>query len=225
MKHPLQTRASGFTLVEIAIVLVIIGLLLGGVLKGQELIDSARIKSGVNDLNSVAVAYHAYVDRFHSLAGDDAGPLGTLASLQSRGGNWASVSEFGNNDGVLSVTQAQVFTAGGEAAAFWQALKAGGFIAGNPGDAGVAALPRNAFNGFIGVGPGVTSAAGVTALSVCLSQVPGKAARAIDIQLDDGLADRGNVLATQATVGANTAPGAAASSYSDDNQYTLCRSL
>ena len=225
MKHPLQTRASGFTLVEIAIVLVIIGLLLGVVLKGQELIDSARIKSGLNDINSLGVAYNAYVDRFHSLPGDDGGAAGSLASLQSRGGSWAGVTESGNNDGVIGVTQAQVFTAGGEAPAFWQALKAGGFIAGNPADTGVAALPRNAFNGLIGVGPGVTSAAGAAALSVCLSQVPGKAARAIDTQFDDGLPDRGSVLATQATAGANTAPGTAATSYSDDNQYTVCRSL
>ena len=37
----MKRRQSGFTLVEIAIVLVIIGLLLGGILKGQELINSA----------------------------------------------------------------------------------------------------------------------------------------------------------------------------------------
>ncbi|OYY22119.1 MAG: prepilin-type cleavage/methylation domain-containing protein, partial [Thiotrichales bacterium 35-46-9] len=38
-------QQKGFTLVEMAIVLVIIGLLLGGVLKGQELIDNSRIKN------------------------------------------------------------------------------------------------------------------------------------------------------------------------------------
>ena len=37
-----RAREGGFTLVEIAIVLVIIGLLLGGILKGQELITSAQ---------------------------------------------------------------------------------------------------------------------------------------------------------------------------------------
>ena len=42
---------SGFTLVEIAIVLVIIGLLLGGVLKGQELIENGRVKNATNDMN------------------------------------------------------------------------------------------------------------------------------------------------------------------------------
>ena len=44
----MNNRQSGFTLVEIAIVLVIIGLLLGGVLKGQELITQAKIKNVAN---------------------------------------------------------------------------------------------------------------------------------------------------------------------------------
>ena len=50
MSHKLVNRRkqSGFTLVEIAIVLVIIGLLLGGVLKGQELINSAKVKNLLN---------------------------------------------------------------------------------------------------------------------------------------------------------------------------------
>lgn len=44
-------RQQGFTLVEMAIVLVIIGLLLGGILKGQELITSARVRN-IADQNS-----------------------------------------------------------------------------------------------------------------------------------------------------------------------------
>lgn len=106
---------------------------------------------------------------------------------------------------------------------FWQHLKAAGFISGNPADAGVNALPRNAFNGLIGIGTGVTPAAGTAVLSVCISQVPGKAARAIDTQLDDSLPNRGSILATLGVPGANTAPVVA--TYSDDNQYTLCRAL
>ena len=54
----MKKAQSGFTLVEIAIVLVIIGLLLGGVLKGQEMIENARIKSIVNDMNGVSAAYN-----------------------------------------------------------------------------------------------------------------------------------------------------------------------
>jgi len=57
-----QTQ-KGFTLVEIAIVLVIIGLLLGGVLKGQELITNSKIKSVTQDFENITAAYYAYRDR------------------------------------------------------------------------------------------------------------------------------------------------------------------
>ena len=67
----MKKSQSGFTLVEIAIVLVIIGLLLGGVLKGQEMIENARIKSIVNDMNGVSAAYNSYMDRFHAIPGDE----------------------------------------------------------------------------------------------------------------------------------------------------------
>src|SRR5512135_1942012 len=63
--------SSGFTLVEIAIVLVIIGLLLGGVLKGQELINSAKVKNFANDLRNVPLFIYGYQDKFRSVPGDD----------------------------------------------------------------------------------------------------------------------------------------------------------
>ena len=50
----MKNSQGGFTPVEIAIVLVIIGLLLGGVLKGQELITQAKIRNVANDLNGMS---------------------------------------------------------------------------------------------------------------------------------------------------------------------------
>src|SRR5665213_2188182 len=67
-----QSQQSGFTLVEIAIVLVIIGLLLGGILKGQELINSAKVKNIANDFRVIPTYIYAYQDKYKALPGDDA---------------------------------------------------------------------------------------------------------------------------------------------------------
>src|SRR5438046_1016814 len=67
----MRTQQSGFTLVEIAIVLVIIGLLLGGILKGQELINSAKVKNLANDFRVIPTYIYAYQDKFRALPGDD----------------------------------------------------------------------------------------------------------------------------------------------------------
>ena len=63
-------KGGGFTLVEIAIVLVIIGLLLGGILKGQELINNAKVRAIADRQNSLKVAWFSFIDRFAALPGD-----------------------------------------------------------------------------------------------------------------------------------------------------------
>ena len=69
----MKTRQAGFTLVEIAIVLVIIGLLLGGILKGQEMIIQAKVKNSITDFSGVSAAYYGYQDRYRAIPGDDIG--------------------------------------------------------------------------------------------------------------------------------------------------------
>jgi prepilin-type N-terminal cleavage/methylation domain-containing protein len=209
-------QQKGFTLVEMAIVLVIIGLLLGGVLKGQELIENSKIKNAINDIKGVQGAFNGYIDRFREMPGDD----GTvLATIQARGGSWANITVVGDRDGILDITAAQTFN-GGEGVAFWQHLKAAGFIAGNSADAGVQAYPRNAFGGLVGVTGNAVTGMPADGRYVCLGSVPGKAARAIDVSLDDGLPNAGTMRSTQG--GQNATPAAAAATYSDDQQYTIC---
>ena len=69
MKHT-NSNEAGFSLVELAIGLVIIGLLVGGVLKGVELIESARLKSLLSQVNEFRVAVSTFVDRYDALPGD-----------------------------------------------------------------------------------------------------------------------------------------------------------
>lgn len=61
---------QGVTLVEIAIVLVIIGLLLGGILKGQELINNAKVKNMIGYQESLRGAWYAFIDRYEAVPGD-----------------------------------------------------------------------------------------------------------------------------------------------------------
>ncbi|HIQ40218.1 MAG TPA: type II secretion system protein, partial [Sulfurivirga caldicuralii] len=67
----MKARQQGFTLVEIAIVMVIIGLLLGAVFKGQELVEQAKIKNTVKKIDEVRAAIYVYDDRYDALPGDD----------------------------------------------------------------------------------------------------------------------------------------------------------
>src|SRR5471032_2293871 len=92
----MKRTQTGFTLVEIAIVLVIIGLLLGGILKGQEMITQAKIKNVVADFSGISAAYYGYQDRYRAIPGDD-------ANAASR---WTTVPAAiaGNGNGVVAGT-------------------------------------------------------------------------------------------------------------------------
>ena len=219
MRRSRRNAQSGFTLVEIAIVLVIIGLLLGGVLKGQELIENGRVKSAAADLNGISAAYNSYLDRYRKVPGDD----GPVATLTARGANWTGMAA-GDANGVILAPAA--FTGVDEAGVFFRHLRAAGFITGDPAATLVAALPLNAWGGLTTVvnAPTIQGRPATARLLVCMGNVPGKSASALDVQLDDGSPALG---AFRATVGGgNIAPGVAPTvPYSEDSTYTVCRDL
>lgn len=66
----MRKQQQGFTLIEIAIVLVIIGLLLGGVLKGQELIQNARVRNVISQQDGIKAAFFGFQDRYRGIPGD-----------------------------------------------------------------------------------------------------------------------------------------------------------
>ncbi len=215
-------QQSGFTLVEIAIVLVIIGLLLGGVLQGQQLIENSRVRSATNSLDGIAAGMFSYQDRYGRLPGDD----GPTATITGRGGPWASLTG-GGTDGLITGTAPLTFapTAGSEQALFFQHLKAAGFIAGDATLGAAAALPANPWGGLIGVTSALVMPAGAGGLpgnKVCMSLVPGFAGIAMDTQLDDGEPDTGRFRATLGVAGAHTAPGASATAYDEAQVYSVC---
>lgn len=221
----MNKKQSGFTLVEIAIVLVIIGLLLGGVLKGQEMVENARIKSVIGDINGVSAAYNTYFDRYKAIPGDEA-----ALTLTNRG--WQGTAA-GNGNGVLAITPAQTFTNGGEQAALWRSLRASGLTSGDPTAAATAAgLPRAGTGGLMGVTVG---AYGMAGNAVCISGLSTKQALGVDVAIDGPLpaTNIGNNIgsARGATGAAPLAPVAAAPAglaYDDTatvTPWTMCRAL
>jgi len=85
MPRTQRRSQAGFTLVEIAIVLVIIGLILGGVLKGQELVTSARVRNIADQQNAIKAAFFAFQDRYKALPGDYAEASINIPNLKNAG--------------------------------------------------------------------------------------------------------------------------------------------
>jgi prepilin-type N-terminal cleavage/methylation domain-containing protein len=174
-------KNAGFTLVEIAIVLVVIGLLLGAILAGQEIVTNAQVRSSINEYNSVASAMFVYQDRYRRRPGDD----------NSAATRWPDTipgvpATVGDGDGLIS----GIWNAGNEpaeTAIFWHHLRNDGLVPGSrdatSGSASYA-LPGNPFNGEIGVHE--TAFTTITDTVVCQSNIPAQAAAMIDTRIDDG---------------------------------------
>ena len=219
----MKTRQQGFTLVEIAIVLVIIGLLLGGILKGQEMITQAKIKNAISDFSGISAAFHGYNDRYRALPGDDPGA--------DKRWTTAPAATKGDGDGQVSgAYNAQSATPEPESRNFWDHLRRAGFVAGSGYN-----QPFNAVTGMIGVQTGgtggKTTLGGLNALIICSANLPDKIAIAVDTQMDDGAPGTGTVRALdQSALGPNpsiTDTSVPPASYveSGTNTYTLCRGL
>lgn len=213
-----RTRQAGFTLVEIAIVLVIIGLLLGGVLKGQELIENSRIKSIVNDMKAIQAAYNGYIDRYKALPGDE-----LAATLTGRG--WTGTAAAIAANGALAIPVGTTFgnTAATEQPALWRSLRGSGLITGDPAAGpGVPGLPTHGGGGLIGITAG--PAYGMTGPLVCASGLTTKQAAGIDSLIDGGGAANNTGTLRGATAAGNPLnPAAVAPAATPYNETTATR--
>lgn len=194
-----MNKNKGFTLVELAIVLVIIGLLLGFVLNGQPLIDSAKVKKMVRDFQNVQLYIHAYQDRFKTLPGDD-----HAASRHVGGIDPAN----GTRNGVIEGAWDTVENAD-ESCAIWQHVRLAGLSSGATVidcAANNGYQPRNADGGLIGA-QSVSSFTAITGMRgtyvVCSDAILGRLAAQIDTTLDDGLGNSGTVRVAVRGVTAN----------------------
>lgn len=211
----MKNKQGGFTLVEIAIVLVIIGLLLGGVLKGQELINSAKVKNLASDFRNVQVMIYGYQDKFKRLPGDDDTAVTNLGSPTNGNRN-------GSIDGNWNSTASS-----DESVVFWDHVRRANLANGptlGSGTAVASVVPANAEGGRIGI----SSTKPISSMSggpyyMCSDGIDGKYARQLDLTMDDGNPAQGSMMAVAQSGGATQANGSAAStSYADGTKYTVC---
>ncbi len=180
-----RRNQSGFTLVEIAIVLVIVGLLIGGVLKGREMITNAKIKRIENDFSGVAAAIYAYQDRYGVLPGDDP------AAATRFSGTWAG-ADNGNGNGNISGGWSSTNN-GQESRKIWKHLRGAGLIAG-PVDNTNASYqqPSNSFGGLIGIDLNLYNLSGH---NIVFGEIPGDIAQILEARGDDGVPSTGSIQA------------------------------
>jgi prepilin-type N-terminal cleavage/methylation domain-containing protein len=220
----MRRQQSGFTLVEIAIVLVIIGLLLGGVLKGQELINSAKVKNMANDFRNISTFVYAYQDKFRAMPGDD-----PAADKHVDGGTVATTPAAAAHGDTRINGAWNSTTVTDESFLFWQHVRLAGLVTGNTSTAVVADfVPRNAEGGRLGVtSDPVVTGAGANfpgSFFVC-SVMQGRFARQLDSTIDDGNTKTGNLRVIDQDEKASVASGsepAALLPKDDANTYTVC---
>ncbi|GHD61711.1 type II secretion system protein [Jeongeupia chitinilytica] len=180
-------KQGGFTLVELAIVLVIVGLILGLAFKGRDLIDGARVKSAQASTNKIQAAVNVYFERYNAVPGDGC-PTATPANQAACNG--------ARNGLVDGATEPQ---------AFWQQLVTNSTILtaserntpfGVQWNVLTSAAAANSLAGnvsYLIAGPDATTAS-VDVRYVC----------SLDQQYDDGVRTTGNIRSTGVTYNAST---------------------
>lgn len=191
------------------------------VVQGAGMIDQVRVLVTAQQLHGLDAALRTFQDRYAALPGD--GPdlhrvlnrpearFYTAAGVVDRTGNGRIDGDFFDP---LSPT--------GEQYMAWRDLRTAGFWPGDAGYIGLAAMPENLFGGVMGF-----SAANLGLDSVvCLTAVPGPAARALDDRLDDGAIATGTVRARIRQSEPhlrNVYPAPDTAPYADDATYLVCR--
>jgi prepilin-type N-terminal cleavage/methylation domain-containing protein len=212
-------KQTGFTLVEIAIVLVIVGLLIGGGLKGQEMITNAKLKRIESDNAGIAAAMFSYQDRYLQLPGDDNGADDRFDVYASGGSAALGTAANGDGDGIIGVGDdwaLDTTTAWAEdtqeTLKFFGHMRAAGLV---PGGGTDSTRPTNAYGGQIGLQDG---GLGISGHVTIFGAIEGPIAKIVEGRLDDGQPGTGRVQAAETPF---ISSSTAATEYEDAKRYDL----
>jgi prepilin-type N-terminal cleavage/methylation domain-containing protein len=181
-----EKKNQGFTLIEISIVLVIVGLLLGGILQGQSLIRSMQVKDVIATIKDIQTASQYFQERYHYLPGD----------WRFTANEIVNVTAGGNGNGLITAAESLLVP---------NHLANAGLIRGD-------GTPIRTIYGAVRViGRNVSNVSNlpITILNVIeLANLPCEIANEIDAKLDDGNINTGNMRANVAscTVGGANDP-------------------
>lgn len=181
-----RSPQSGFTLVEIAIVMVIIGLLLGGALKGQQMIENARYKSWKSEMNALRAAVYSFQDIYGYLPGDI--PAAKLAVLLPD-----ASPATANTQGNGRVEPGWCSGTATESCFVFHHLRQAGLFAGDPALIGEASqFPTPVGGHYDAIASGLWGD-GKMGLKILTREVPAEVAQRLDTELDDGEGKTGDI--------------------------------
>jgi len=208
---------KGFTLVEIAIVLVVVGLLIGGVLKGQEMMANAKLKRIESENSGISAAMFSYQDRYRQLPGDDSevqGRFDIYAALNAadvNGNGQGTIEGAWDENNITSLDSA----GGAETEKFFAHLRAAGLI---PGGGIDTTRPTNAYGGLIGIQDGALLISGHATV---FGQLEGSIVKIIEARLDDANPDSGRIQSDQTGRPMDGGTMSLSSDYQDALRYNV----
>ena len=199
-----QPSNKAFTLVELAIVLVIIGLIISGILVGQDLVRSAENRAIISQIDKYNAAVNSFRNKFNAIPGDFAQAIAYINTAAQNGdGNGILYSAAGSSATLVTLIAGASATAGQELVQFWYQLSQLSMIEGNYDGSKLITvlgtnfpLTKSNRGGIIAYGGtdsinyyhiGLTPAASTTITTA--NNLTTDSALLIDVKMDDGKAD------------------------------------
>lgn len=238
-------QQRGFTLVELAIVLIIVALLIGGILKGMELIGNGEITAVTGEYKGLEAATSAFYDQFHAVPGDFAEAANRIVGCVGNPCTFAGPQPATVGNGILNVTVGGAPALDEESVWFYNQLRLAYFLKYFDGTnflAFGAALPASQLRGGYLVGdtrilPLQNFTAGEMRSGIYLvmtadltgvndntgAVTPSQAAR-IDRKIDDGRADNGRVI-SETTAACRNGAGTGYNEIANDRLCALAYKL